>query len=250
MRVILWAAILLLALAPPAKATTVVLAWTPTATAFGADSLTHTLDEDRYWSICKINVVGSVFWAAAGATANPAMNFSLEDIAGKTLSGEDSLDARISAFDAALTPKLAEVADAIRTENPDWYYRNAEGLALTRVIFEEFRDGVNRLRLREYFTRENKLLNRVDVTVTGTDCPGAMCQDFRVFMLGQQAFARKVVDDDAMWRDAGLTEGVRRAIEAEATHNPEHVGPPIAVVEITKDGANWINRGACAAAKK
>ena len=57
---------ILLAFAAHASATTVVAAWTPTTLVLGADSLTHTLDEDKYWSVCKINVSNGAFWAAAG----------------------------------------------------------------------------------------------------------------------------------------------------------------------------------------
>jgi hypothetical protein len=244
------AGMFLLAFASHASATTVVAAWTPTTLVLGADSLTHTLDEDKYWSICKINVSGDVFWAAAGATANPAMNYSIGALVDKAMSGTGSLDVRIAAFEAALIPALAEVANAIRTENPSWYDRHAEGLALTRVLFDAFEDGANHLRLREFVTRANPSADRVDVSVTRTDCPGPACPDSRIFFLGQYEFASKAAGDLPMSPATKLAEGVRRSIEAEIAHNPGHVGPPVSIVEITKDGANWIDKGECGASAR
>ena len=43
----------------------------------------------------------------------------------------------------------------------------------------------------------------------------------------------------------GLAEGVRRSIEAEIADNPDHVEPPTAIVEVTKDGFRWIEKGEC-----
>ena len=238
---------ILLAFAAHASATTVVAARTPTTLVLGADSLTHTLDEDKYWSVCKINVSNGVFWAAAGATANPAMNYSLNALVDKAMAGSSSLDARTAAFEAALIPQLAEVANAIRMENPSWYERHAEGLALTRVLFGAFENGASRLRLREFVTKANPSADRVDVSVTRTDCPGPSCANSRIFFLGQYEFASKVAGDLLTAPTTGLAEGVRRSIEAEIAHNPDHVGPPVSIVEITKDGANWIDKGKCGA---
>ena len=46
------------------------------------------------------------------------MNYSLNALVDKAMAGGGSLDARIAAFEAALIPQLAEVANAIRDGEP------------------------------------------------------------------------------------------------------------------------------------
>ena len=245
MRIALSAAAIFFALSSQTAATTVVAVWTPTTTALGADSLTHTLDENKYWSICKIRSVNNVFWAGSGVTANPYLHFSLEDTVSAAMSSHASLDEKISAFETKLLPALSEVIHLIRQDDPSWYSQHAEGLPVLRILFDEFEGGMNRLRLREFVAKSAAIGDEVDILVRRTDCPGPDCAAFRVFLLGQFDFAGRVAGDAEMWKTAGLSEGVRRAIAAEIAANPGHVGPPISIVEISKDGPNWVEKGQC-----
>ena len=97
-----------------------VVAWTPTVAAIDVDSLTHTLSNEKFWSICKIRNVENVYWAASGIVANPDLNFSLDDIAASTLSGAGALDEKLARFEATFTPKLAEAAHDIRSDDSRW----------------------------------------------------------------------------------------------------------------------------------
>ncbi|MEH2513139.1 hypothetical protein V1291_004493 [Nitrobacteraceae bacterium AZCC 1564] len=232
-------------IAGPAGATTLVAAWTPTTTVIGADSFTHTLDDEKQWSKCKIRRAGPVLWTATGILGNPEFNFSLDRLVDEAMSRPERLDARIKAFEAALVVPLSEVVENIRVENPSWYVRRAKGLAVTRVIFSANEDGVNRFWTREFVAKSAPVGRWVNISVKRTDCPGPACQHRRVFLLGQYDYARKIADDAATWEQNGTAEAVRRAIEAEIENNPRHVGPPIAIAEMTKDGVKWIEKGLC-----
>src|SRR5258708_2527113 len=86
---------LLWTIAGPAGATTLVAVWTPTATVIGADSLAHTLDDEKRWSKCKIRRAAPVVWAAAGLTGNPDFHFSLDRLVDEVMSDPGPLDAKI-----------------------------------------------------------------------------------------------------------------------------------------------------------
>jgi hypothetical protein len=236
---------LLCTIAGPAGATTLVAVWTPTTTVIGADSLTHTLDDGKRWSMCKIRRAGPVVWAATGITGNPDFHFSLDRLVGEAMSGPGSLDAKITAFETALFVPLSEVVHNIRIENPSWYYRHAKGHAVTRLIFSAHEDGVNRFWMREFVAESARIGDEIDISVKRTDCPGPTCQDFRVFLLGQYDYASRIASDAGFWEKNGLAESVRRSIETEIAGNPDHVGPPIAIVEVTRDGVRWVEKGEC-----
>ena len=214
-------------------------------TVIGADSLTHTLDDDKRWSMCKIRRATPVVWAATGITGNPDFHFSLDRIVDETMSGPGPLDTKIKAFEVALMTPLSELVHAIRVDNPSWYYRHAEGLAVTRLIFSTHEGGVNRFLMRDFVATSARIADEVDISVKRTDCPGPACQDFRVFMLGQYDYASKAANETGFWEKSGAAEGVRRSIEAEIAANPDHVGPPIAIVEVADDGMKWIEQGEC-----
>jgi hypothetical protein len=228
-----------------ADATTLVAVWSPGGTVIGADSLIHTLDDDKRWSKCKIRRATPVVWAATGITGNPDFHFSLDRIVGEAMSGPGSLDAKIAAFEAALTAPLSEVVHAIRVDNPAWYARYAKGLAVTRLIFSAWEGGVNRFWMREFVATSARIGDEIDMSVRKTDCPGPACHDFRVFMLGNYDYASRIAKEAGFWEKNGVAEGVRQSIQAEIAANPEHVGPPIAIAEVTDDGVRWIERGEC-----
>jgi hypothetical protein len=232
-------------IAGPAGATTLVAVWTPTVTMIGADSLIHTLDDNKRWSKCKIRRAASVVWAAAGITGNPDFNFSLDRLVGEAMSGPGPIDAKITAVEKALFEPLSEVVHNIRIENPSRYYRYADGLAVTRMIFSAHEGGVNRFWMREFVTEAARIGNEIDIRVKRTDCPGPACQDLRVFLLGNYNYASRIANEAGIWEKNGLAEGVRRSIEAEIASNPEHVGAPIAIAEVTRDGVRWVEKGEC-----
>lgn len=228
-----------------AGATTLVAVWTPTAAVIGADSLVHTLDGEKRWSKCKIRRAAPVVWSATGITGNPDFNFSLDRLVGEAMSGQGSLDAKIKAFETALFAPLSEVVHVTRIENPSWYYRYAEGLAVTRLIFTANEDGVNRFWMREFVVQSARIGDEIDISVKRTDCPGPTCRDFRVFLLGNYDYASRIANEVGFWERNGFADGVRRSIEAEIASNPDHVGPPITIAEVTKDGVRWVENGEC-----
>jgi hypothetical protein len=245
MRVALLTLAILWAFRFDAQATSIVAVWTPAKTVLGADSLTHTLDNSKYWSICKIGIANKVYWSASGLTANAAVNYNLEDIVNKAMSGDGSFDARMAAFETSLSSSLGDLGHALIEDDPSWFSKYAQGIAIVRIIFDEFAGGVNHLHVREFVTRASGLADEVDVTVHGADCPGPYCETFRVYVLGQTEFANKIANDSQTWTQADPALGVRRAIEAEIAHEGEHVGPPISILEITKDGPHWVDKGMC-----
>jgi hypothetical protein len=229
-----------------AYATTVIAVWTPSAIIMGADSLTHTLDDTKRWSVCKIGRADRIVWSQTGIVGNPDFGFDLQRLAGEAMAGSGSLDAKVLRIESAIASALAEIVEDIRVDNPEWYALHAEGLPVTRVLFAAYEDGHAILRLRDFVAKSSRLGAAVDINVERTDCPGPMCGEFRAFLLGQFDYAGKVASEPGYWEKRGAPEGVRAAIDAEIAGNPDHVGSPITIAEISRDGARWVETGACA----
>jgi lysophospholipase L1-like esterase len=81
------------------------------------------------------------------------------------------------------------------------------------------------------------------------DAPSLNYPDVVLFSLGlNDAINADLsgIGDIEKWLEAkGVDSAVRQLIEIETADRPDEVGPPIALVEITKSGVLWGSDGKC-----
>jgi hypothetical protein len=74
----------------PARASTLVVIWTPDKIVFAADGRLTLMDStgkilEPSGTVCKIKTIGSVLWGSAGLYEFPASGFNLSDILKKRI---------------------------------------------------------------------------------------------------------------------------------------------------------------------
>jgi hypothetical protein len=70
-----------------------------------------------------------------------------------------------------------------------------------------------------------------------------------VFVFGEHGAIDEIYGDRKALAELvsarGAAEAARRLVQLEIAKAPETVGPPVSVLEITKNGVRWLERGMC-----
>jgi hypothetical protein len=249
MRAVLITAIALYVFINEAQATSVVAVLTPTTIVLGADSKLIRGDRSDTRTVCKIGVSPNVFWGDSGILEVPIRNFSVDQIAGESMATVGNLETRIAHSEVAIMPRLTEILNAAKAGNPpDWFRRNYEKQAALEIVFAGFQHGIPHLYLRNFVAQSDPISGKVSVEIRRSDYPNAAFPESTVVLLGRhEAADSELSRNQTIWRHYGLPGGVRHLIAIEIAAVPDEVGPPIAMIEIDKDGSHWISEGRCAA---
>ena len=83
---------------------------------------------------------------------------------------------------------------------------------------------------------------QIGVAVIPDDCLENCKETVATRMLGETDAIEGLPEETPGFWKAGLSNGVRRLVETEIAARSEYVGPPIDLVRITANGAQWIQR--------
>ena len=96
------------------------------------------------------------------------------------------------------------------------------------------------LEMREFFVERGRS-GTLQLRVDRLSCPDACPHPTEVFGIGET--------DELMRRatrlrqlPANIAELAQELVTAEITEHPEHVGPPVDVIRLSRDGVNWVSR--------
>ncbi len=234
----------LLLLSNPARATSVVAVWTPTAVVIGADSKINTIDRSATSKLCKLHALRDVVWSSSGILQYRARNFNVDDIVAAELSSDQPIDAAVKKIEAVAASRLAELLRIIRVENPA-QYPQFETVVLQIVIGAKDRAGP-RLRVMEFANAPTAASAPVSIDTRIWDCPAPFCAGLAPFALGRSdAVLHELSMNPSIWETLGLSGAIRHLIETEISDQSSDVGPPVAIAELTDDGVRWISKGVC-----
>ncbi|HUK08524.1 MAG TPA: hypothetical protein VLX09_11700 [Stellaceae bacterium] len=241
------AVIMVLASSVKVDATSVVLFWTPTTIFMGADSKA-VRDDGTVVTVCKIGAANDTYWAMSGILEWPASNFSADKVALDNMSTPLTLKSRLERFESAVKPELLTVLNAVRSERP-LDFRNAyQNDPALEVAFADFEDGIPRAYVRYFVTRVDLTRDSVYLDPTRIDFPNREVSRSGFAALGRHEAIDALRAANPSFLEAPDVLGtIRRLIEIEIAAVPTEVGPPIALVEIDKEGAHWKSKGACGA---
>ena len=231
--------------ASSARATTIVVARTANEIVIGADSkVTDTYGNDLNKRACKIRQIGDLFIAIEGLEIDRQTGFSVPEIANKALASKASASTsyKVSMLMGFLVSGLLTELSHLKTHEPQTYFKKIEGGQLfLRIVIAGFENGRPLLFVRSFRALQYNP-GQIGVAVIPDDClddcKGAVATRF----LGESDAIEGLPDETPDFWKAGLSDGVRRLVETEIAARSEYVGPPIDIVRINANGAQWIQK--------
>ena len=239
--------LLLIVTAHSAQGTTIVVARTADEIVIGADSkVTDTYGIDLNKRACKIRQVGNLFIAFEGLELDRQTGFNVPEIASMALQLKPSTSAteKVSILTGFLVSRLFNELRLLKKNAPETYYKKIEGGQMfLRIIVAGFERGRPLIFIRNFRAVELSPQD-IGVSVLPDDCLDGCQGEVVTRFLGETAAIDGLPEETLGFWQQGLVNGVRRLIETEIAARSEYVGPPIDILRIHRNGAEWIQKKA------
>lgn len=142
--------------------------------------------------------------------------------------------------EVARTPIIAAVK-RMKMVEPDYYRKKFHGKDAVEVAFFGLQNGILELHVRGIAVTIEK--GGETANITRKDCPGANCiQDTYAAFLGSHDVNMPYVNEHPEIKSIDLALAARKLVELEIESNPNEVGPPIDILRITRNRAEWVQR--------
>jgi hypothetical protein len=231
--------------AAPAPATTIVVARSATEIVIGADSkVTDTFGNDLNRRECKIRQVGNLFIALEGLEIDRQTGFNVREISTAALQSRPAASAseKISLLMGYLVSGLLVELPYLKSHEPEAYFKKIEGGQLfLRIIVAGFENGRPLVFVRSFRALQYNP-GQIGVAVIPDDCMENCHGTVVTRFLGESDAIEGLPEETPEFWKAGLGAGVRTLIETEIAARSEYVGPPIDIVRINQNGAQWIQK--------
>jgi hypothetical protein len=191
---------------------------------------------------CKLFEVNQVFASVSGL-AHYGASYRATDAIRDGFSRPGSFQQHVSATAYFLQRRVSSLFAALAANRaPAYQYltRSSQGssdlvqLAVAEVVNRQPMLGIIEL-------RQNPGTNAVSATTTV--CPGNCDPSNAIFYLGYWELIRPYVMGSGQPRSVESAASLDRLIRMEAQAHPHEVGAPINILEITNNGARWLQNG-------
>jgi hypothetical protein len=233
----------------PVHGTSIVAVWTQSEVVIGADSKQITLDvgttTKTTQSVCKITRLGNLFYAySGGVTESTKTGFNIQRISEEAFRSNLIILAKAQRFESLLEAPLIHTLEVMRKDNPAYFEKERLKGEIVQMLLVGLENGKLVLSVRGF-----KIVSLpaapVQLQTSRRDCPSSECSSEGTYILmGQhEAIDRElgVPLDNTIW-SRGLVSAVNRLVSIEISEKSDVVGPPIDILRINKDGAQWIQR--------
>ena len=223
-----------------ANATCIIVCRTPTAIYAGADGK-HTLfssSRSVATTRCKMVKCGHLYFAAAGVTENPAYSYDIYRLAAEAGDAVGSMGQTISRIESLMTQPLSAVLASARDHHKEQYSQFLKFGPLHFVLFG-FENGVAVMSVRDYdavVSAEGSITLRVNRDTSVDVASG----DYATYLGSNKAIRQFRSARPRFWLSTSPLNGIRKLIQMEIESNSEYVGPPISILEVTKEGARLV----------
>ena len=252
MRTLLACAAALFVFTPGAHATAIIAMRAPNFIFLGADSKAiRGGNKADTVSVCKIEQVGKFYYAAAGLTDNPFVNYKLSKIIDEAFREGITFIDKINRFDRLVQSPLSEALQHVRRDNPRFFkdtFERRDKVAL-EVVFAGIVEDEPALTLIS-FTIERLHPLRASLTHR-RNCPGNCPTGTHVYYMGtKDAMVNYAAMNPRVW-DVGAVPAIKDLLHIQANSTADEVGGPVDILYITKDSVRWIQKKAeCADGNK
>ncbi|HYA26566.1 MAG TPA: hypothetical protein VEE82_01075, partial [Thermodesulfovibrionales bacterium] len=247
---------LLLLMSSTAFATSIVAVRNNDEIVIAADSKTiltpvgDSVGEPESVAKCKIVQAGNLFFASAGSAGigsvefdgNVDSVFNLKEVIAKGLAGEGRIVDKVNNLEKVLVITLAQIAEKARQDNVAFFMERFIKYPIHSVIIAGLDNEELVLMVRTF-----KLIispsGSLSFEIGRFACPGDCQAPFVTIFEGQTEAIRKFLQENEYFLYyTDPTIAVRNLVELEVSKDPSFVGPPIDILRLTREGAEWIQR--------
>jgi hypothetical protein len=220
--------------------TTIVIYKAPNEIVVGADSLMVRRSDTGYTPLseCKIMQVGDAFFVIGGHIREELTGFDAVKITTEAVRNSGKPIDKVRAFEQNILTPLTELLRTVRSKDPPYFEKLLQDkIPVLAVAFFGIEQQSLYLYVRSY---KATVYNSTDVKVEfniNTDC---LTGCYRMFALGVNDAIEDFMNKNPKYSPASSVERVRNLIQLEIEQRPEYVGPPIDIVRVDRNGANWV----------
>lgn len=225
--------------------TTLVAARSSDEVVLAADSKFVHLNDRQVSDVkCKIIPCGSFYIGLAGPDGvNDVIDFRPRLLLQQACREDGDSETKMKRFEKILRPRYTQFIAGIGRFNPEYYRYGIQSRELfVNLVMVGFEDGMS-------FIRGINLSPPLDASAEFIADVRTSNQTRRLGLREIDYLTAGVHDDidelaktrKSLWR-LGLVEAVKFLVTYEMVFKPAVVGPPVDVVRITKDGAQWLHK--------
>jgi len=196
---------------------------------------------------CKIIKHGSVFFAAAGLYTD-SKTFDVFEFAKQACAIDGTISDKAMKFKALLRdPLLACLNEQVRLGYGQGIIQRFAKASVSQAVFFGFEGGKPVFHAVAFNIIFDKGVP-VDLRTTRNYCPGGECEETQGRIWIALGASQHIVDLLKVRPDilkAYTPEAAKDLIVVEIKGDPDNVGLPIAILQIDKTRARWIQRGEC-----
>jgi hypothetical protein len=226
-------------------ATTLAIIRTGDEIVIAADSL-MTLYGRRPQLTCKIRRHGDVVFATAGLVSTSDGRVEFHTVITNILRRQLPWPEQARQVEEWLKEPLLRTLRRMQRELPEEFQAQlSQGFTL-HVSLAGIHGGGPALEIREYFV-ERAADETLRLRVDRLSCPGSCPHPTEVFGIGEtDEMMRRVAQFRHLPSD--LPALAYDLVSAEIAQHPEHVGPPVDVIRVSRTGVAWVRlKAACPA---
>jgi hypothetical protein len=227
---------------PAAHATTIVGIRTPAQVVIAADSMGtsrgNRIETTR--PVCKIFTVRDTAFAIGGLAKDPPWNFDAENLTAESLRRKNRLTETANDLTERLTSMLGSYLERLKQGNPSLYAKSLEGEngTITSILLAAY-EGDQPVAIGMGFRASEEPGGRVRITATRVTCPGDCPNGVMYFFLGERRPIDRYIAEQGEDRLLPAGSGAPFLVQLVIDGGSMHVGPPIDVVVIDRQGVSW-----------
>jgi hypothetical protein len=189
-------------------------------------------------SDCKIKQFDDHFFAIAGHRREVLSNFDAIHIATEVCRMTDNAAERVSKFEILINGPLFNMLRITQLKDRSYFESNLHNKTILQAAFFGFERGSPYLHVRSYMCK-TRSSGQIMIEVERQECV-ARCDMLTI--LGKSRAVEKYISQTADYKKRPPIELARKFVELEIADEPEIVGPPIDILQITRTGAVWKQR--------
>jgi hypothetical protein len=230
-----------------AEATSIVAIKTGNDIFIGTDSKVL-IEKDVAISQCKITKMNDIYLVFSGIPALPASSFNAYTIAEQAFAGQGSIADRLTAYDKAVSGKLQEAFEKLRTSDAKlfsrWYTEDVQNRVAMQVLVAGAEQAGTTMAILEYRieSKQNepvKLKSYRDTMDKKTSLSKPA-----ILILGTQDGINVLKKSKNFLNDFDEVSKINEWILAEAKASPSKVSAPVDILKISPNKAEWLQHKA------
>jgi hypothetical protein len=232
---------LLLLLAQPLYATSIIVLITPGYIVMGADSKRMIIDAEsnvtQNQSVCKIRKANNYCYAIAGLVASRSTSFSADSIVHQQLKITADYDKAIKGIKKEIKKALQKELVYQKQHQPLSFQKMLQSKEhILEVVILSVKDNVPHVQIVGFELSDDQ---SIEVKAYTASCPGDCPEtNVQLYFLGEYSGMENYLSQQH--RNSDPVSLVEQLITLQSKATPSSVGAPINIVKYTSDGVEWI----------